>query len=219
MSNGSISETNEQYLISDDENHNDNDAIREVLQKMPELIIDTEHLARLSREEVLNLLIFSIAMEELSLSHIMNAEGEKLQYVLGTIPGLTPSAATISDVLAVNESIQLTLEGVTEVEELLFAKLEEALNTPTMVGPTGPTGPTGPAGGPKGSTGPTGPMGVTGPQGVTGSTGMTGPMGVTGLQGATGPTGMTGPMGVTGPRGVTGSRGSTGPMGVTGTRG
>ena len=38
----------------------------------------------LSREGSLNEIIASIAAEELSLSHILNAEGEKLQYVLGT---------------------------------------------------------------------------------------------------------------------------------------
>ena len=38
----------------------------------------------LSREGSLNQIIASIAMEELSLSHILNAEGEKLQYVLGS---------------------------------------------------------------------------------------------------------------------------------------
>ena len=40
----------------------------------------------MTREEALTMIIASIAMEELALSHILNAEGEKLQYVLGT-PG------------------------------------------------------------------------------------------------------------------------------------
>jgi len=43
----------------------------------------------LSREDAINLILASIAMEEMSLSHILNAEGEKLQYVLGTLPGMT----------------------------------------------------------------------------------------------------------------------------------
>lgn len=42
----------------------------------------------LSREGSLNEIISSIAAEELSLSHILNAEGERLQYILGTLPGL-----------------------------------------------------------------------------------------------------------------------------------
>ena len=47
----------------------------------------------LTREGSLNEIIASIAAEELSLSHILNAEGEKLQYVLGTLPGLGAAAA------------------------------------------------------------------------------------------------------------------------------
>lgn len=51
----------------------------------------------IEREDAVNQILSSIAMEELGLSHILNAEGEKLQYILGTLPGLSgppPQSAT-----------------------------------------------------------------------------------------------------------------------------
>ena len=60
--------------------------------------------ADMTREEALTMIIASIAMEELALSHILNAEGEKLQYILGTLPGTKPCAGP-QEVLAVNKSV------------------------------------------------------------------------------------------------------------------
>ncbi|MED1641577.1 collagen-like protein [Bacillus thuringiensis] len=120
----------------------------------------------LTREESLNLLLASIALEELGLAHIINAEAEKIQVALGTIPGLSPFA-TLSQLLAINESVNTTLQNVTKKEMLLQSKLENILQAPSITGPTGPTGITGPA---QGATGPTGSTGATGasPTGPTG---------------------------------------------------
>ncbi|MBY0037312.1 collagen-like protein [Bacillus cereus] len=172
----------------------------------------------LTREDSLNLLLASIALEELGLAHIINAEAEKIQVALGTIPGLSPFP-TLSQILAVNESVNTTLQNATNKEMLLQSKLESILNARSITGAPGPTGATGLAGGP---TGPTGPTGATG-SGGAGSIGPTGPIGATGLGGAgsigpTGPTGATGPggagsIGPTGPTGPTGATGVTGPTG------
>ncbi|WP_099686767.1 hypothetical protein [Bacillus fungorum] len=128
----------------------------------------------LSRTESLDLIIASIALEELALAHILNAEAEKIQYVLGTLPGLSP-AATISNVLAVNESVNCVLQSATQKQMYLQNKLKSVLQAPSLTGPPGPTGPTGPAGGPTGPTGATGPTGIC-PTCPTGPTGPTGPL-------------------------------------------
>lgn len=185
----------------------------------------------IDREDAISLILTSIAMEELGLSHLINAEGEKIQYVLGTLPGTQSPPGSVEEVLAVDESIRDTLAGVTQLQLFLNAKMQAALKSSEMQGPTGPTGPTGapgPAGGPTGATGATGPTGpqgsmgaagATGPTGATGATGPTGPTGITGATGPTGPTGVMGPTGATGPRGATGATGLTGATGPAGDTG
>ncbi|MED3079802.1 hypothetical protein [Bacillus wiedmannii] len=101
----------------------------------------------LTREEAINLLLSSIAMQELGLAHIINAEGEKLQYALGTLTNnnlATPP--TFDQLIQLNKSVQSTLKSASETEMLLKGKLESVMEMPTMIGPTGPTGATGPAG-------------------------------------------------------------------------
>ena len=162
----------------------------------------------IQREDAVNQILSSIAMEELGLSHILNAEGEKLQYILGTLPGLSGPAATVSDVLAVNESVRGMLETAAQNQIFLKSKMQGALAASPMQGPTGPTGPAGPAGpagGPAGAAGPAGPTGPTGPMGATGPAGPEGPQGAAG---AAGPAGPTGPAGIAGPTGPTGPAGT-----------
>lgn len=80
--------------------------------------------------EVVNLLLASIAFEELSLAHIMNAEAEKIQAVLGTLEEgieLTPTP-TFGDLLAVDSSVERVLRTVIKKEMLLQFKLEEILD-------------------------------------------------------------------------------------------
>ena len=175
----------------------------------------------LTREGSLNEIIASIAAEELSLSHILNAEGEKLQYILGTLPGLG-EAATLTEVMQINQSVQDTMSDIMEQQMLLSGKLSAAMTAPVLPGPAGPTGATGatsPAEGAAGVTGTTGPTGAEGPigaVGTTGPTGATGPAGATGATGPTGADGAAGPTGTTGPAGATGVTGAAGPTGADG---
>lgn len=81
-----------------------------------------------TREEAINLILSSIAMQELGLSHIINAEAEKIQYAVGTLPGLT-QPSSIDDILRVNKDVRSTLSEVVRKELLLQMKLETVLNS------------------------------------------------------------------------------------------
>ncbi|MDM5215041.1 hypothetical protein QUF94_27335 [Peribacillus sp. NJ4] len=78
------------------------------------------------------LLLASIALEELALAHIINAEAEKLQFVLGTLEGTTttfsPAVVSVADLLTVDASVQRTLRDVIKKEMLLQFKFENVLD-------------------------------------------------------------------------------------------
>ncbi|MGE1044199.1 collagen-like protein [Bacillus wiedmannii] len=176
-----------------------------------------------TRDQLIPLLLSSIAIEELGLSHILNAEGEKIQFALSNLSQLG-ERVTIDELLQINNSIAGTLKVVTSQEMLLEMKLSGILSTDVSTGATGPTGPTGVTGvtgatGVTGTTGATGTIGATGVTGTTGATGTTGTTGTTGATGATGTTGTTGAIGATGAAGATGATGATGAAGATGTTG
>ncbi|MFC4800031.1 hypothetical protein ACFPA1_11815 [Neobacillus sp. GCM10023253] len=93
----------------------------------------------LSTAQTVPLLLASIALEELALAHILNAEAEKLQFVLGTLtPARTtfsPATVSLSNLLVVNSSIQRTLGDVIKKEMLLEFKFENVLDLISMIPP------------------------------------------------------------------------------------
>jgi hypothetical protein len=96
----------------------------------------------LKRDDAINLILSSIAMEEVGLSHIINAEGEKLQYMLGTLSGMTAPAGNVDQVLEANKSVQKMLQSASYNQMFLSAKMENALaasevkQSPPIVNPT-----------------------------------------------------------------------------------
>ena len=82
----------------------------------------------IDRTQVINLLLASVALEELGLAHIINAEGEKLQAVLGTLPGLSVKATSISGLLSVNREVRRTLQTIIKNQMLLQFKLEDIMD-------------------------------------------------------------------------------------------
>lgn len=95
-------------------------------------IPNIEPTITITPEQTVALLLASIALEELALAHIMNAEAEKLQFVLGTLEGngtvQPPTDLTLDDLLDVNESVRRTLRDVIKKEMLLQFKFDNVLD-------------------------------------------------------------------------------------------
>lgn len=71
----------------------------------------------ISRDQAITDLIESIALEQAALSHIINAEGEKIQKILKIFE-------CTDEIFKVNDSVKGVLDAVTRLEDLLVAKLE-----------------------------------------------------------------------------------------------
>lgn len=72
-------------------------------------------------EEAITNLIESIAMQESALAHIANAEGEKMQEIIGM------KDVTREQLLKMNKSAELMVNVITRLEMILQAKLELVL--------------------------------------------------------------------------------------------
>lgn len=79
----------------------------------------------ITREQSINILLASIGMEELSLAHLMNAEGEKIQLALGTLPG-SHKPLSPCEIMEINDNARRMLRDLLKTELLLTMKLESA---------------------------------------------------------------------------------------------
>lgn len=70
-----------------------------------------------TRCQAISDIIESVALEQTALSHILNAEGEKIQAFLA-MPGVSPST-----LLAANKSVKTIVESITRLEMVLQSKL------------------------------------------------------------------------------------------------
>ncbi|MEG1608474.1 MAG: hypothetical protein RR348_01255 [Clostridia bacterium] len=70
-----------------------------------------------TRPQAISDLIESVALEETGLSHIINAEGEKIQAFVKM------AGVTAEELLAVNASVQETIKAITNLEMILESKL------------------------------------------------------------------------------------------------
>lgn len=76
-------------------------------------------LCSVSRKQAVTDLITSVALEEAALSHILNAEGEKIQKTVA-------NATTSQEMLSVNCSVESMIKSITRLEMVLQNKLELA---------------------------------------------------------------------------------------------
>ncbi|MCR8845355.1 hypothetical protein NQ117_16865 [Paenibacillus sp. SC116] len=76
----------------------------------------------LSRHEVINLLLTSIALEEIGLSHIINAESESIQALL------KDSCVSLDDALKINHSVERMMRSVIQSQMLLQIKLDDIIS-------------------------------------------------------------------------------------------
>jgi hypothetical protein len=83
----------------------------------------------LDAEDVALFVLATIGMEELGLSHILNAEGEKIQWILGTLKEGAPSPAypTVDEVLKINQAVLDTVEAVVTKNMILNMKAGKML--------------------------------------------------------------------------------------------
>lgn len=71
-----------------------------------------------SREQAITDLIQSVALQETALSHVLNAEGEKMQAIIGM------KHVTADELLELNKSVGTLISSVTRLELILQSKLE-----------------------------------------------------------------------------------------------
>lgn len=86
-------------------------------------IPDIKPKIEISIEETITLLLASIALEEISLAHIMNAEAEKIQEVV-KFPNC---GKKLDELLCIDKSVDRVLRDVIKKEMLLEFKFENIL--------------------------------------------------------------------------------------------
>jgi len=77
-------------------------------------------LDELTLDKAINSILVSIAMEEAALSHILNAEGEKIQFVLAH------KCVDVQKVIDVNDSVASMISKITDLQSILKSKMQLA---------------------------------------------------------------------------------------------
>lgn len=93
---------------------------------------DYEPKIKLDMEDSIKMIMNSISMEEIGLSHIINAEGEKIQYAVQSQKLNCECSSNYYDdtdrLIKINNSIDRTLKTVLRNQLILQMKLEETMD-------------------------------------------------------------------------------------------
>ncbi|MCL1883046.1 MAG: hypothetical protein FWF81_04750 [Defluviitaleaceae bacterium] len=79
-----------------------------------------------SRDESITAIVTSIAMEEIALSHVINAESEKIKFIVECAKAQGCDNFNPEDLLAVNNSASEVLKSIVELQTILKEKLDIA---------------------------------------------------------------------------------------------
>jgi RNA processing factor Prp31 len=82
----------------------------------------------IDRNQALINIVASIALEEAALSHILNAEGEKIQAAIELLGGKAETADDIQQLTEINESVGSVVDGASKIESTLKEKLEAIID-------------------------------------------------------------------------------------------
>ncbi len=88
-------------------------------------IPDLTPIISIKRDDAFNMLLASIALEEMGLAHIINAEGEKLQYLFKSD---VHKLFSIADIKSVNYGVEKVIRETLKLQMLLQEKLETVIN-------------------------------------------------------------------------------------------
>lgn len=99
-------------------------------------IPDLNPSVTINRADALNVILSSIGMEELSMAHIVNAEAEKIQFALGTLETSGGKAASIEQIMEVNNSSNKMLRDVIKNQMLIGMKMEDVVSLAATEGTT-----------------------------------------------------------------------------------
>ncbi|MFT8351420.1 hypothetical protein [Clostridium saccharoperbutylacetonicum] len=82
-------------------------------------------LININREQAINMIMASIAMEEMGLANILNAESERIQYILDKNKC---SSVLPKDIKEINNGVEKVIRDVTRLQILLQEKLESVIS-------------------------------------------------------------------------------------------